>query len=106
MKKSLVLAFKDCSEARKSAELMFTQALVGSYAVGIYPQNLIYYLFQNISVFRACNFFSWRSFCSSDHVLHNLQYFFCLSDRVDLISASHFAHVIIGQVKESGVYST
>lgn len=57
MKKSLVLTFEDHSEARSRAELMFTQALVGSYAVGIYPQKFLYYFFQDTPVFRAPNFF-------------------------------------------------
>lgn len=57
MKKSLVLELKDHSEARNSVELMSTQALFGSYAVGIYPQNFIHYFFKDTPVFRAPNFF-------------------------------------------------
>lgn len=100
-----MLSFKDHSEARNSAELLFTKALIGSYAVGIYPQNMIHCFFKDTPVFRAPNLFFQRSFFSSDHVLHNPR-FLCLSDRVGLISATHFAYVIIDQVKESGVYST
>lgn len=58
MKKSLVFAFKDHCEARNSAELMFTQALVWSYAVGTYPQNFIYYFSQETPAVRAPTFFS------------------------------------------------
>lgn len=43
MNKSLVFAFKDHSEVRNSAELVFTQALVGSYAAGMNPQNFFYF---------------------------------------------------------------
>lgn len=89
-----------------SAELMLAGALAGSYAIGINPENFVYYFFPDTPVFRAPNFFFWRSFLSSDHVLHNPQCFLCLSDRVDLISATHSAHVITNQVKESSVYST
>lgn len=96
MKKSLVLAFKDCSDAMNSAELMLTQALVGSYATGVNTHIFIYYFFPDTPVFRAPNFFSLRSFFSSDHLLHNPQCFLSLSDCVDLISATLSAHVIIG----------
>lgn len=53
MKKSLVLAFKDCSDAMNSAELMLTQALVGSYATGVNTHIFYILFFPRYSCFQS-----------------------------------------------------